>query len=124
MTVSIFDLPTDGPGCMPAGMWRIALPDASFSSSFGTVSFVDGVSIGEIDGNALRRVCACTTVAGAVRVSGGGRIEIGDCSRLIPEISAHVQADEAAAGEVASAAFDLTIEPAQDKPADRKRGRQ
>ena len=124
MTVSIFDLPTDGPGCMPAGMWRIALPDVSFSSSFGTVSFVDGVSIGEIDGNALRRVCACTTVAGAVRVSGGDRSEIGDCSRLIPAVAAPVQADAEAPGDVAAAAFGLTVEAAQDKPADRKRSRQ
>lgn len=79
--VSFDQFPNDS-GAVP-GKWRLALRDEVNDSFCGT-SFIGGVSQEPVSGFTARRLSACTSVLGAMRVDGEGECELGDCSRLRP----------------------------------------
>lgn len=79
--LSLSDLPRDDSGLIPAGEWLAILRD-EISDSFAGMRFVLGVMQDPIKGNQLVRLVATMAVLGALRVSGGEPMALGDTSKL------------------------------------------
>ncbi len=72
MAIGLHELPTDAPGCLPAGTWHIRM-SSPWNAGMGLVSFVDGETVHPVEGRRFRQlVAACgPSMLGARRVEDG-----------------------------------------------------
>lgn len=83
MSVSLSDLPTDGPGLVPLGQWHCGRRD-NLSERMGGVWFRDGETVEPIDGRRLRRLVAAMgpSIVWARRVEDG--LALGEAPGVSP----------------------------------------